>query len=160
MHADTQERTQVCGAPLLFTHNKNVQFIVTTQRQRSFAPTTYKSAVKIKRAEYRNCWSYRHAHILMQSSTGLLFCHKGEQMQNAPHYPCPAELFQLYFSSFEAGISNAISSSKWRTIFIFFVNIHPLNWVIRQTEHIYHKLYYPFQWHIIWYLFEAVYIRA
>ena len=26
--------------------------------------------------------------------------------------PCPAELFQLYFSSFEAGIANAISSYK------------------------------------------------
>ena len=26
--------------------------------------------------------------------------------------PCPAELFQLYFSSFEAGIANAISSFK------------------------------------------------
>ena len=24
--------------------------------------------------------------------------------------PCPAELFELYFSSFEAGIANAISS--------------------------------------------------
>ena len=28
--------------------------------------------------------------------------------------PCPAELFQLYFSSFEAGIANAIPSFKWR----------------------------------------------
>ena len=26
--------------------------------------------------------------------------------------PCPAKLFQLYFSSFGAGIANAISSSK------------------------------------------------
>ena len=26
--------------------------------------------------------------------------------------PCPAELFKLYFLSFEAGIANAISSSK------------------------------------------------
>ena len=26
--------------------------------------------------------------------------------------PCPAELFQSYFSSFEAGIANAISSFK------------------------------------------------
>ena len=30
--------------------------------------------------------------------------------------PCPAELLQLYFSSFEAGIANAISSFKWRKI--------------------------------------------
>ena len=28
--------------------------------------------------------------------------------------PCPAELLQLYFSSFEAAIANAISSFKWR----------------------------------------------
>ena len=28
--------------------------------------------------------------------------------------PCPAELLQFYFSSFEAGIANAISSFKWR----------------------------------------------
>ena len=28
--------------------------------------------------------------------------------------PCPAELFQLYFSSFEAGIANEISSFKRR----------------------------------------------
>ena len=33
--------------------------------------------------------------------------------------PCPAELFQMYFSSFEAGIADAISSSKWRKIVIF-----------------------------------------
>ena len=26
--------------------------------------------------------------------------------------PCPADLFQLYFSSFEAGITNAIASFK------------------------------------------------
>ena len=26
--------------------------------------------------------------------------------------PCPAELFELYFSSFEAGIANAMSSFK------------------------------------------------
>ena len=63
--------------------------------------------------------------------------------------PCPAELFELYFSLFEAGIANAISSFKWRKIFLFFENIHLLNWVIRQ-QNIYHQLYYPFQWHIIW----------
>ena len=29
-----------------------------------------------------------------------------------PFNPCPAELLQLYFSSFEAGIADAISSFK------------------------------------------------
>ena len=29
---------------------------------------------------------------------------------------CPAELFHLYFSLFEAGIANAISSFKWQKI--------------------------------------------
>ena len=36
--------------------------------------------------------------------------------------PCPAELFQLYFSSFEAGIYNAIFS--WQKIFFFGEIIH------------------------------------
>ena len=38
--------------------------------------------------------------------------------------PCSAELFQLYFSSFEAGIANAISSFKWRKILLFMKNRH------------------------------------
>ena len=38
--------------------------------------------------------------------------------------PCPAELLQLYFSSFEAGIANAISSFKWRKILLFMKNRH------------------------------------
>ena len=37
---------------------------------------------------------------------------------------CPAELLQLYFSSFEAGIANAISSFKWRKILPFMKNRH------------------------------------
>ena len=36
--------------------------------------------------------------------------------------PCPAELLQLYFSSFEAVIANAISSFKWRKILLFMKN--------------------------------------
>ena len=38
--------------------------------------------------------------------------------------PCPAELLQLYFSSFEAGIANAISSSKWWKMLLFLKNRH------------------------------------
>ena len=49
---------------------------------------------------------------------------------------CDAELFQLYFSSFEAGIANAISSFKWRKIFISFENMHPLNLVNFLTGHL------------------------
>ena len=45
--------------------------------------------------------------------------------------PCPAELFQLNFSSFKAGIANTTSSSWWRQIFIFFKN--KLIWL---TEHL------------------------
>ena len=41
--------------------------------------------------------------------------------------PCYAELIQLYFPSFEAGIANAISNFKWRKIFLFFENMLPLN---------------------------------
>ena len=33
--------------------------------------------------------------------------------------PCAVELFSTIFHSFEAGIANAISSSKWRKIIIF-----------------------------------------
>ena len=36
-------------------------------------------------------------------------------------------LFLLYFSSFEAGIADSISSFKWRKQIIFFENIHLLN---------------------------------
>ena len=38
--------------------------------------------------------------------------------------PCPAELLQFYFSSFEAGIANAISSFKWRKILLLMKNRH------------------------------------
>ena len=36
--------------------------------------------------------------------------------------PCPAELLQLYFSSFEAGITNAISNFKWWKLLLFMKN--------------------------------------
>ena len=41
-----------------------------------------------------------------------------------PINPCPAELLQLYFSTFEAGIANAISSFKWRKILLLMKNRH------------------------------------
>ena len=54
------------------------------------------------------------------------FCHFGKSQWYYPLIlnPCPAELLQLYFSSFEAGIANAISSFKWRKILIFMKNRH------------------------------------
>ena len=47
--------------------------------------------------------------------------------------PFAAE-FLLYFSSFEAGIANAISSFKWRKIFM--KNRHFQYWIIGLTEHL------------------------
>ena len=38
--------------------------------------------------------------------------------------PCSAELLWLFFSSFEAGIANAIYSFKWRKILLFMKNRH------------------------------------
>ena len=38
--------------------------------------------------------------------------HQQNRLVNEMCSPCPAEVFQLYFSSFEAGIANAISSFK------------------------------------------------
>ena len=64
---------------------------------------------------------------------------------------CHAELFQLYFSSFEAGIANAISSFKWRKIFIFFENMHPLNLVIFLTERLPQTILSIFS-DIIWFI--------
>ena len=50
--------------------------------------------------------------------------------------PCPAELFQIIFHSFKAGIANAISSFKWRKIFLFMKNKHLPNWNIWLAEHL------------------------
>ena len=38
--------------------------------------------------------------------------------------PCPAELFQLYFSSFESEIANAITSFNLQKILLFMKNRH------------------------------------
>ena len=50
--------------------------------------------------------------------------------------PCPAELFQIIFRSFNAGIANAISSFKWRKILLFMKNKHLPNWNISLAEHL------------------------
>ena len=54
-----------------------------------------------------------------------------------------------YFSSFEAGIANEISSFKWRKIFPCMKKLaspkKKCNW-----QSIYHELIYPFQWLFVW----------
>ena len=50
--------------------------------------------------------------------------------------PCPADLIQLYFSSFEAGIANAISSFKWQKIYLFMKNKHVWKLTFCLTEHL------------------------
>ena len=75
--------------------------------------------------------------------------------------PCLAELFELYFSSFEAGIANAMSSFKWRKIFLFFENIHLLNWVIRLIEHLSPTiLSISVTYYLAWNMLKTVYIRV
>ena len=49
--------------------------------------------------------------------------------------PHDAELFASIFPSFKAGIANAISSFKWRKIYIF-LKISLQYWVIRLTKHL------------------------
>ena len=49
--------------------------------------------------------------------------------------PCVAELFVFISHSFEAGIANAISSFKWRKIFLFMKNRRHPRWIIWLTEH-------------------------
>ena len=55
--------------------------------------------------------------------------------------PCPDELLQLYFSSFEAGIANAISSFKWRKIILFMKNR-------QSTKNYFIKIKWDFYWSI------------
>ena len=50
--------------------------------------------------------------------------------------PCAAELFQIIFHSFKAGIANAISSFKWRKIWLFMKNKHLPKWNIWLAEHL------------------------
>ena len=63
--------------------------------------------------------------------------------------PCPAEYLQLYFSSFEAGIANAISRSKWQKyLWVFFKYIYSkLNYLTNLASTTNYIIY--FQWHII-----------
>ena len=55
----------------------------------------------------------------------------------------------LCFSSFEAGIANAICSSKWRKMSIFTKHTTSLkyNFCISKPSTI---LYYQFKWHLFW----------
>ena len=50
--------------------------------------------------------------------------------------PCAAELFVFIFHSFEAGISNAISSFEWRKIFLIDKSWNLQYWIIAITKHV------------------------
>ena len=93
------------------------------------------SALKGLRIEYSKTNEMCENIIYIIYLAGYLINHKalGQSGHVAPNYalirfikcvasinPCPAELLQLYFSSFEAGIANAISSFKWRKILLYY----------------------------------------
>ena len=59
--------------------------------------------------------------------------------------PCAAELFLLYFLSFEAGIAITIFSFNRQKKNLFFEDIH--RYTMAELNYLtdYHKLYHPFQ---------------
>ena len=68
---------------------------------------------------------------LAQCFLGILFslviCQSFDVNPSAP------EVLVSIFHSFEAGIANAISSFKWRKIFLFMKNNHLQYWIIRNN---------------------------
>ena len=66
------------------------------------------------------------------------------------HAPCPDKSFLLYFTSFEGGIANAISSFKWRKIFLFVNNnitrIELFDWLIIHTKNLFDRIKWYFYW--------------
>ena len=73
---------------------------------------------------------------------------------------CRAELFQLYFSIFEAGIANAISSFKWQKIWLFMKNKHVWKVTFWLTEHLSQTiLWISVSFYFLWNLLEIGYIR-
>ena len=55
----------------------------------------------------------RQLHHIASTATMHFSCNAKQKIyQQINVNPCPAELFELKFSSFEAGIANAISSFK------------------------------------------------
>ena len=78
-----------------------------------------------------------------------------------PLNPCPAELFQIIFHSFKAGIANAISSFKCQKIFLFKKNKHLQNWNIWSAEHTpLNILSISVASYLGWNFLENVYIRV
>ena len=74
--------------------------------------------------------------------------------------PRPVELFHLHFSSFEAGISNAIFSFKWWKIWLFMKNKHVWILTFRLTEHLSQTiLWISVSFYFLWNLLETAYIR-
>ena len=75
--------------------------------------------------------------------------------------PCPAELFQIIFHSFEAGIANAISSFNWRKIVLFMKNKHFPIWNICLAEHLLLNIWsISVALYLGWNFFENVYIAV
>ena len=75
--------------------------------------------------------------------------------------PCPAELFQIIFHSFKAGIANAISSFKWRKTVLFMKNKHIPNWNIWLAEHLpLNILKISVVFYLGWHFLENVYFRV
>ena len=73
---------------------------------------------------------------------------------------CRAELFQLYFSSFKAGIANAIPSFKWRKIWLFMRNKHVGKLTFWLTEHLSQTiLRISVAFYFLWNSLETGYIR-
>ena len=73
--------------------------------------------------------------------------------------PCPAELFELYFSLSDAEIADAISSFKWQKIWLFLKNKHV--WRLTQwlTEHLSQTmLWISVAFYFLWNLLEAGYM--
>ena len=64
-----------------------------------------------------------------QKQTSITYCETTVRSEgyNYGHIPCPAELFQLSFLSFEAGIAKQFPASNDETYLHFFFNMHLLN---------------------------------
>ena len=103
----------------------------------------------VKSSKIRNSRKFKHVKITR--STLLRLLHRVGIVSTCQKYinPCPVELFQIIFHSFKAGIAKAISSFKWRKIFLFKKNKHLPNWNIWSAEHL-PLLIDQFQWHFIW----------
>ena len=121
-------------------------------------------STNLKPAMYRNmsentCPGIASVVSVPKSRTCRFYCVIPRHI--ADFNPCPAQLFQIIFHSFKAGIANAISSFKWRKIFIFMKNKHFPNWNIWSAEHLpLNILSISLAFYLGWNFIENVYIRV